>query len=229
MGICASECVIGIGVSGCVIDWVATGSMLQGVGTIAGAVAVIWAANKGTDTYASWRKQQFSGRRFAEAERILTATYNAQNALKYVRGPLVEAAESIEAKDMLEVKPGWSDISDIRKERLISAQVFHNRMNRVLDIRNSLLSCSGISNALFDENLKAAIEKLNSQFNIIYVNIRSYEEDYRELNPNFTQQIRRALVDTDSGGEDKNIMTENITKSVSIIESYCLPILRMTE
>ena len=56
------------------IDWVATGTMLQGVGTLVGAVAVLVAAWFGKTTFEAWRRQQVAGRKLAQAERILEAT-----------------------------------------------------------------------------------------------------------------------------------------------------------
>ena len=54
--------------------------MLQGEGTIVGAVAVIVAAIIGGTTFKSWRRQQVTGRKLSQAERILEATYKALGA-----------------------------------------------------------------------------------------------------------------------------------------------------
>ena len=58
------------------IDWAATGSMLQGIGTIGGVGAVIWGAVKATDT---WKQQKVAERRSDAAERILIATYKGMD------------------------------------------------------------------------------------------------------------------------------------------------------
>lgn len=62
-------------------DWAGFGSLLSGVGTIIGALAVIITAIVGSRTFEGWRKQKLSERRIEQAERILTATYKARRAL----------------------------------------------------------------------------------------------------------------------------------------------------
>ena len=56
------------------IDWAATGTMLSGIGTLVGALAVIGAAIIGSHTFENWKRQKLAERNFELAERILTAT-----------------------------------------------------------------------------------------------------------------------------------------------------------
>jgi hypothetical protein len=68
------------------IDWAATGQMLSGWGTFAGAAAVAFAAYKGADTFLSWKRQKRTERRMAVAEEILVVFYNFKRAFAHVRG-----------------------------------------------------------------------------------------------------------------------------------------------
>ncbi|GGB57933.1 hypothetical protein GCM10010833_10890 [Blastomonas aquatica] len=71
---------VGISLAG--IDWAATGTMIQGVGTLGGAIAVYAAAKLGL---AAWKHQKLAERNRDQAEVILHAAYNARRALTYLR------------------------------------------------------------------------------------------------------------------------------------------------
>ena len=88
------------------IDWSATGAMLQGWGTLIGAVAVFWAAKKGADTFDSWKRQKVAERKLEQAERILMATYKARRALSFVRGIMMDGRELDAAEEKLKVDFG---------------------------------------------------------------------------------------------------------------------------
>lgn len=101
------------------------GVVLQGVGALAQAFAIGFAAWMASQTFNSWRKQKLSERRIEQAERILTAAYNARRALAYVRSPLMEAHELSTAEAHLETQEFWTTVDANRKQRLISAQGYY--------------------------------------------------------------------------------------------------------
>src|SRR5438094_128266 len=76
------------------IDWAATGSMIQGLGTAAGVFAVIWGALRATTL---WKQQKVAERRLESAERILTASYKIRRAMYEVEMPEGEKSEVSDA------------------------------------------------------------------------------------------------------------------------------------
>ncbi|WP_287882781.1 hypothetical protein [Paracoccus sp. (in: a-proteobacteria)] len=69
------------------------GAVLQGIGSLAGAFAVGFAAWMASNTFENWRRQKISERRIEQAERILTATYKVRRGLSQVRNPMIWAHE----------------------------------------------------------------------------------------------------------------------------------------
>ena len=81
-----------------VVDWAATGTMLQGIGGIGGALAVIVAAVLAANTFNAWRRQRIEERRLVHAEAALTLAYKLERAIGSIRnpahfGPELEGAE----------------------------------------------------------------------------------------------------------------------------------------
>lgn len=90
------------------------GTVLQGVGALAQAAAIGFAAYIASDTYKGWRKQKLSERRIEQAERILTAAYKARRALGQVRSPMMWAHEMNAAEELLKAKEFWPTFSPDR-------------------------------------------------------------------------------------------------------------------
>ena len=78
--------------------WAATGSMLQGLGALGAAGAVLYAA---TNAFPVYRRQKLEERRIAAAERVLTFAYRLADDLSAVCSPVVGAAELKRAAESL--------------------------------------------------------------------------------------------------------------------------------
>lgn len=126
--------------------------MLQGFGTWAGVVAVVWGALVAAK---AWKDQKRAERRLAMAEQILTATHKGRRALSYVRGIMMFGHELAEAESKLQQDDAWASQSDIRKKRLITAQAFYNRLNHTRDEMAALDDCLPMARALFSEELES--------------------------------------------------------------------------
>jgi hypothetical protein len=211
------------------IDWAATGTMLQGLGTIAGVAAVVWAAKKGADTFEAWKRQRLAERRLDQAERILTGTYKARRALNYVRGVMMLGPEVHAAEEQMKEKEGWAAQTRGRQSRLITAQAIYNRINRAKDERDELDQCLPMARALFSEELEKAIESLNHQFWIVQIDVEAYVEDERGTDAEFTKMIRRGKYAVDPPEGEINEVTDAIETAVTAIERICLPVLRLEE
>jgi hypothetical protein len=206
------------------IDWVATGSMLQGIGTLAGVGAVIWGALIGAK---AWREQKRAERRLEMAERILTATHKGRSALAYVRGVMMWGHELTAAEEKLKEDEAWTRQTDGLKKRLITAQAFYNRLNRTVDERSALDDCLPMARALFSEELEKAVETLRRQFWIVQVDVDSYIDDENGTDAEFTKKIRRGMYDIKPGEGERNEVSEAVAEVVGTIERICEPALRL--
>ncbi len=206
------------------IDWDATGSMLQGIGTIAGVGAVIWGAVVAANT---WKEQKRAERRLEMAERILTATHKGQRALAGVRHPFISSHELNLAEDKLKEDKSWANQFEGRKNRLITAQAILNRLNYTNDAKSSLYDCLPMARALFSDELEKAIDKLAHQFWIVQVDVESYVDDEHGTDPEFTKKIRRGMYDIKPRDGEKNDVSDAIAEAVNTIERICEPALRL--
>jgi hypothetical protein len=205
-------------------EWAAFGGVLSGVGTVIGALAVIVAAVLGSRTFETWRRQTLSQRRIEQAERILTATYKARRALGYVRNPMMWAHELNAAETHLEKQDFWATVDKDRKQKMISAQGYYNRLNAVMDERRAVEECLPMARALFGEQVEKALEQLNHQFHLVNVAIDMKDDggDDRE----FQQMIRQDLTSGSLPGKP-NKMNVLIEEQVKLIEDALVPVLRL--
>ncbi|MEP2988726.1 MAG: hypothetical protein ABJN65_04150 [Parasphingorhabdus sp.] len=207
------------------IDWVATGAMLQGWATIAGAVAVAYAAKVGADSFENWRKQKVTERRIGQAERILTAAYKAKRALKAIRSPMMSGYELLLAEDKLKENMNlWDQKNQQERNKLKSLQAYYHRLERSRSEQDELDECSPIARAYFGENAEKAIQDLNHQFWIVQVDAESYSEDNGQ-DLEFTKKLRRGIWDV-APGDEVNEVTNRINDCVDILEKQCLPDVR---
>lgn len=205
------------------VDWAATGAMLQGVGTIAGVIAVVWGAFKASEV---WKEQKRLERRLEMAERILTATHKGRRALRYVRGPMIWGTELSEAEEYLKKDASWAAQPNERQKRLITAQAIFNRLNKTKDQQSALDECLPMARSLFNEDLEKAVEKLNHQFWTVQVDVESYIDDWNGTDAEFSKKIRLGMYDM-KAGDEVNEVTETISMSVATIERICQPALRL--
>lgn len=119
-------------------DWAATGSCLQAIAGFASAAAIIYAARKGLNTFAQWRRQRQADRQIAVAERVLTLVYRAKDAFRAIRSPAVFSGELSQAEESLEQTiPGTEDPSR-RLRQNCATQGFVERILRLPAARASL-------------------------------------------------------------------------------------------
>lgn len=216
---------VGISIAG--IDWAATGTMIQGVGTLGGAIAVYAAAKLGL---AAWKHQKLAERNRDQAEVILHAAYNARRALTYLRSPWMPGSESAAAEAKLDLdSPSWKQHSIAEKQkRMITAQAYYMRADRLLNERIKLEECLPMARALFGPNLEEAIETLHHQFHIVLTYAGAYIDDYNGTDREFTLNIRRALFASKTrSANEVNEVSDAIEQSVQAIEGTCLPYLRL--
>lgn len=208
-------------------DWAATGAMVQGVATVVGAGAVLVAAKIGADTFGAWRRQKVAGRKIDQAERILTAAYNARRGLRYVRRPMMLGYELTAAETKLRAEGEvYDNQPEARQKRLVTAQAFFDRINGTREDREELSKCLPMARALFGVELENAIERLDQQYWIIQVDAESLIDDDGS-DREFTKKARRGMYDIKPSDGDVNEVTAAIDGAIEIIENTCLPALRL--
>jgi hypothetical protein len=207
-------------------DLVSFGAILQGIGSIAGAVAIVIAALIASNTFDSWRKQKLSERRIEQADRILTAAYKARRALRYVRNPMMWAHELDAAEKQLESADTWSARDDDRKQKLILAQGYYNRLNKTVEERKALDECLPMARALFGEDVEGALEELNHQFHLVQVSADA--STWEENDPEFRRSIMADLSSA-GGSAVPNRINETLESQIAFIEAHCLPVIRFAD
>lgn len=206
------------------LDWSGLGSMIQGVGTIAGVIAVIWGARYGAN---AWREQKRAERRLEMAERILTATYKARTALAYIRNRMVLGSELAAAEEILKAEAAFAGETKNRRDRLIGAQAHYTRINRTASERAALDDCLPLARAMFCDELEKAVEALRQQFWLVQVAVNAYAEDEHGTDEEFTKNIRRSMSDVEPRAGEKNEVSDAIAESVATIERICIPALKL--
>lgn len=203
-------------------QWTALGSVLSGIGTVVGAVAVIVAAIYGSRTFDSWRAQNLASRRVEQAERILTAAYKARRALAAVRSPLMFAHELYAAEEFLKKQepPLGSHLSN----KLIEAQAYYNRLDKTLEDRRAVDECLPMARALFGQDVETALCTLNRQFHLVGIAAEAIVD--LENDRDFEKSLR---ADLSSSGTTSapNKMNGVIDEQIELIEDRCVPVLRL--
>jgi hypothetical protein len=209
------------------VDWAATGAMLQGIGTLLGAITVLAAAIIGANTFARWRQQKLSERRIEQAERILTATYKVRRRLSYVRSPAMWGNELEAAEEKLKADGQWDKAAgEDERKKLVTAQAYYTRIFAAKDDRQSLDECLPMARALFGEKLEQAIDKLNRQFWSVQIMVDANHRDRGNVDQKFRQKIDGAIYEG-YPSNDENEIDQIIKEQVTIIEGVCVPVLRL--
>ena len=209
------------------IDWVSTGSMLQGLGSIGGAVAVLFAAWKGAQTYENWKNQKIAERRQDQAERILAAAHRVKDGLSFLRSGKILGHELDSAKSKLMAEPEqWNRQSPQRQKRLVKAQAYFDRLNELIPVRNDLYACMPMARAHFGEEIEHALSELYGQFWRVEFDVRSYIDDNGQ-DADFTQKLRIGFGEERAPDGQEDVIGDAIKKHFSKIEGICLPALKL--
>lgn len=209
------------------IDWSGIGAMLQGIGTVIGAIAVIVAAKVGSSTFQGWREQKLSERKIEQAERILTAAYKVRRGLSYVRSPMMLPHEIATAEDNIKESGQWENASESEQQRLSTTQAYYNRLNATKDDRVALEECQPMARALFGEDLEVAIETLNRQYHLVQVYVDANHRDRGDSETTLRDKINAIIYEGHAKEGGKNQMDQTIAEQVKLIESICVPVLRL--
>lgn len=211
---------------GTTIDWAATGTMLSGIGTVVGALAVFGAAVIGSRTFDNWKRQKLAERHIDQAERILTAAYKARSGLSRVRSPGMWVHETDAAEEQLKASGQWEKtFPESERKSLATAQAYYNRLNSTRDDQRALEECQPMARAFFGEDLEKAIEKLNRQFWTVKVYVDANHNDKSGADAAFRRKIESTIWEGYPNAEE-NEMDRLIAEQVRLIEDTLVPVLR---
>lgn len=201
------------------------GSVLQGVGSLANAFAIGFAAWLGTRTFATWREQKLTERQMSEAERILMAVYEVRRALSVFRSPVIYPQERRLAEKQLKESDGLPD-RDPQREGSIKAEIYRLRSLDTLQSRRSLDACKPMAKALFGEDLEGAIEELEELFLQVNRNLLLFVQLNITRPPDRQRKIEDTIWEAYPTAQE-NAMDQVIASKIQKIEESCLPLLRL--
>ena len=206
------------------IDWSATGDMLAGIGSILGALAIIGAAYFGSQTFKAWRQQKLAERKALTAERILTATHKVRRHLKRVRDPIMLGSERDQALETLRENADFKKMAAPEADLVVTTQAYYNRINAARDVRDELEDCYPMAAALFGSDVERALERLHHMFWRVKVYVDS---NRRGSNSKEHQGKIDAAIYEGYPSAEANEFDVEIAQHVTLIESVCLPALRL--
>lgn len=207
----------------CTTDWAATGSILTGIGTLAGAAAVAFAAVVGRQTFADWKRQKKEERRMEVAERILTLAYELRDEIKSVRAPGYDSGEFEAAEEKLKADPklNWELRDTDEQERLKLGQAYLTRLVSRRELWERVWTLKPVALAYFGE----AVEKELHVFWTLYGKMRVSARAYAWDHGNDEAFARRIHSDLWGSGQDDETSTE-AKQAVKSLEEELLTVLR---
>jgi len=203
------------------ISWSATGDFLSGVGTLVGAIAVFRAA----DAFKLWRQQKISERHMLQAERILTALYEAQDAMVYARSHFMNQYEINTAKEEVAKEQGWNGWSEEKQRRVAFAQAKLNRLKQTRDKQRELVNCLPMAKALFGDQVHKAVSDYHHQFWVLQTYLEAYCHDEHGNDADFTRKISEAMAAGEDATQDE--ISAKLVAAREMLEITCLPLLRL--
>lgn len=204
------------------IDWAATGSMLSGWATLAGALAVIYAARTGANTFAAWKRQKVEERRMDAAERIMTLAYRMRPAFATARSRGILGGETKAAQDTLDANwPDWRQKGIEEQRRITTAQTVLNRLHAYREDWEQIWVLKPIALAHFGKDIEDALHSFWTAYVEVEVSASEMAEDTGHDRA-FTVELRRAVF-----GQDGDQVNETIERAVSLLERELLPVIRM--
>lgn len=203
------------------IDWSATGSMLSGSATWAGALAVVYAARTGANSFDLWRRQKIEERRIEVAERILSLAYRlADDAQAIVsRGYFGHEYDDAEKK-LDNEQDGWRMFDDAKQKRMRSAQAYMQRLVRHESEFKEVWTLKPTALAVFGKSVEAGLHA----FWLAFVDLTATAEELADQNGPDDQEtvtLRRRMF---SGHDNSALAT--VASSVERLEEILLPIIR---
>jgi len=206
------------------VDWAATGSMLSGIGTIGGAVALVVAAALGRRAIKDIRHEKITEREINYAERALTSAYKLANAISSIRSPITTGFETQQSRQELEETDWFANLDSESKERTVYSNIFYQRIRSYQDDFNEASLLLPSLKAFFGSETQNALREMIHARHIVRVYADAYIRD-RGQNPDHSRTIERHIWEGALPDEIDPIAS-TCNSSVSKLEEVLLPIIR---
>lgn len=206
-------------------DWAATGSMLSGLGTIGGGIAIVIAAFLGRQAASNFRKQKVAEREIDHAERALASAYKLQSAISFIRSPLSTATELDESREELDQTKWFKDLTEDKRSRIIQSNVFYRRIRRFekdFDEANSLLP---FVKAYFGEQVYESLRDLIHCRHTVRVYADAYARDEGH-DPKHSRRNESFIWEGGLGEDGSDPIETRVVKAISTLEGALLPTIR---
>lgn len=226
---------MGLAICG-LVDWSATGSMLSGIGTIVGALAVIYAAHKGSQTFKQWRERKNEERRIELAEHVMTLAYKLRRAIEAVRAEGMLPSENAQVHDLLVSTGVINDQTPLERiGKLVTAQAAMSRSNAQKALWDTLLDTMPTAKAIFGDAAETALNEFWQQRNRVVGAADSYAKLALEAPPNTERREAQldaqrdrleAIIWLGGGADGVDAVASLVDAAVKSLEDMLLPIIR---
>ena len=200
------------------IDWAATGQMISGLGSLLGALAIIFAASKGVQTFDRWRMERIEERRIAIAEKILFKVNEFELGLEQVRCTLPLHVEFEQAESMADQRRKYFQPGNKTEwQRMVCSEIFRARIESEVRL-NALSEVLPSAKAIFPEvvphiiSIIHTLQRMESDLGMWGIGVRGTEDFHATL---FNEAIA------------KDVVIQKVRNFQQKIEATLLPVIRV--
>jgi hypothetical protein len=206
------------------IDWDATGSMLSGIGTIAGSITVLVTARLARSTFNDWKKQKLAERHMDHAEAILAATYQVRANYRSVRMAWMPNSELEQAAAELERTGELAGLTKDKRDKLVQVHAIILRINKTVPAREALENIYPIAKAYWGDDLEIKLRELSNCSTDLYIAASRLAHQTDQTPTEDVERVHKTLYAT--GNDDGDEFAQRVNALIADIEAVCLPALR---
>lgn len=207
------------------IDWAATGSMLGGWATLAGAFAVVYAARVGANSLSAWKRQKQEERRMDAAEKILTLAYRLKRNLSSVRSPAMFGGEIEAAQEKLAGQDWYESLTQPQKRKAHTGYEILLRLARHQEDWDRIFELMPIARALFSETVEEHLQAIWGEVVAVRVSAETYAT-YDGSDSQFIRQMERDIWEARGSSAHEDQVGQAIGAAVEGLEASLLPVIR---
>jgi hypothetical protein len=211
-----------------VTDWAATGDMLTGLGTLAGAGSIIIAAFLGRSALSDYRNQKVTDREIEVADQALTAAYRAEDAIEGIRARWMPAAELNASEAQLkELGMTLDGMPDAERSAHVSRGAIYKRAEYFKDDFEAVFEAIPRVRAFFGNDAAEALKsfararnRILSSADMLPIISRDGDADRAT-----SQSIRRDIYGKWQEGDDDPV-GQMVSEAIELLEGKLTPVLR---
>lgn len=206
------------------VDWAATGSMLSGIGTIGGGIALVIAAVLGRKAVEDIRREKLAEREISHAEKALTIAYQLESAISSIRSPVSTGIESQHSREELIEHDWFQALDPAAQDKTIYTNIFYQRIRSYDEDFKEGYSILPTLKAFFGTEAEAALRTILHARHKVRVYADAYQRD-RGNDLDHTRKIQSYIWEGALPGEIDPIGAD-VEKSMTALEDQLIPIIR---